>query len=59
MKVMCEFCEKFDFSMATTEVTKYGANIVLALCNTRFSKEEQFNFCPVCGRDMRKEDEGK
>ena len=56
---MCEFCEKFDFAMAKTEVTKYGANILLALCNTKFAKEEQFNFCPVCGRDMRKEDEGK
>lgn len=56
---MCEFCEKFDFSTAKVEVTEYGANILLALCLTRFDKEEQFNFCPVCGRDMRKEDEGK
>ena len=59
MKRMCEFCENFDFAMAKVEVTKYGANILLALCNTRFDKEEQFNFCPVCGRDMRKEDERK
>ena len=22
---MCEFCEKFDFSTAKAEVTKYGA----------------------------------
>ena len=53
---MCEFCKKFDFSAAKVEVTKYGANILLALCNTKFDKEEQFNFCPVCGRDLRKED---
>ena len=55
---MCEFCEKFDFSTAKVEVTKYGANILLTLCNTKFDKEEQFNFCPVCGRVMRREDEG-
>ena len=56
---MCEFCKKFDFATAKTEATKYSANILLALCNTKFKKEEQFNFCPVCGRDVRKEDEGK
>lgn len=56
---MCGFCEKFDFATAKAEVTKYGVNILLALCNTKFDKEEQFNFCPVCGRDMRREDEGK
>ena len=55
---MCEFCEKFDFSRAKVEVTKYSANILLTLCNTKFDKEEQFNFCPVCGRDLRKEDAG-
>ena len=54
---MCEFCKKFDFATATTEVAKYGANILLALCNTKFAKKEQFNFCKVCGRDLRKEDE--
>ena len=53
----CNFCEKFDFATAKTEVTKYGANILLALCNTKFLKEEQFNFCPVCGKDLRKEEE--
>jgi Zn finger protein HypA/HybF involved in hydrogenase expression len=55
----CEFCERFDFSTAKIEVDKYSARILLTLCNTKFSKEEQFNFCPVCGRDMRKGDEGK
>ena len=35
----CEFCEKFDFATARTEVTKYGANILLTLCNTKFDKE--------------------
>ena len=59
MRRMCEFCEKFDFATATTEISGNFDHINLALCNTRFPKEKQFNFCPVCGRDMRKEDEGK
>jgi Zn finger protein HypA/HybF involved in hydrogenase expression len=59
MKIMCEFCKKFNFSKARTRVDEDGAIIELALCNTEFPKEEQFKFCPVCGRDMRKEDEGK
>lgn len=50
MRKGCTFCKKFDFSTATTEVTKYGANILLALCTTKFPKEKQFNFCPVCGK---------
>ena len=49
----CEFCSKFDFSSATVEVTKYTAHIHLALCNTKFSKEEQFNFCPICGKSLK------
>lgn len=55
---MCEFCKKFDFSTAKPEVKGDFAHIILAICNTRFPKEQQFNYCPVCGRDMRKEDEG-
>ena len=56
---MCEFCKKFDFATATTGINGNFAHIYLATCNTRFPKAKQFNFCPVCGRDMRKEDEGK
>ena len=56
---MCEFCKKFDFSTATTGINGNFAHIYLALCNTKFDKEEQFNFCPVCGKYLRKEDEGK
>ena len=58
MKRMCEFCEKFDFSRVKVEITKYGANIISALGSTKFDKKEQFNFCPICGRNMRKENEG-
>lgn len=54
---MCEFCKKFDFSTAKPEVKGDFAHIILAICNTRFPKEQQFNYCPVCGRDMRKEEE--
>ena len=57
MKGMCEFCKNFDFATAMTEVTTCGASILLALCNTKFEKTRQFNFCPVCGRDLRKVDE--
>ena len=45
----CEFCERFDFSTAKIEIDKYSARILLALCNTKFDKKEQFNFCPKCG----------
>lgn len=45
----CEFCKKFDFATAKIEVDKYSAKILLALCNTKFNKEEQFKYCPKCG----------
>lgn len=51
----CEFCEKFDFSTAKIEVDKYSARILLALCNTKFDKEGQFDFCPKCGRKLNKD----
>lgn len=46
----CDFCRVFDFSSARTQVDKYGARVSLALSTTRFDREEQFNYCPVCGR---------
>lgn len=49
----CEFCEKYDFSRARVKIDKNKVVIESALCNTTFPKEEQFNFCPVCGRDLR------
>lgn len=52
----CNFCEKFDFATAKTEVNKQFAHIRLALCNTRFPEEEQFNFCPVCGRNLKEKE---
>ena len=50
----CEFCERFDFSTAKIEVDKYNARILLSLCNTKFDQDEQFNFCPKCGRKLTK-----
>ena len=51
----CEFCKRFDFSSAKIEVDKYNARILLALCDTKFDKTEQFNFCPKCGHKLPKE----
>lgn len=50
----CGFCGKFNFGDAKAEVYRHGANIVLASALTRFPVEEQFNFCPVCGRRVKK-----
>ena len=49
---MCEFCKKFDFGTATAKVDKYGASICFAGGFGRYPKEEQFKFCPVCGRRL-------
>lgn len=50
----CGFCGKFNFGDAKAEVYRHGANIVIASALTRFQVEEQFNFCPVCGRFVKK-----
>ena len=48
----CDFCKRFDFSGASWEVTGHWAHIKLAVCNTRYPKEQQFQFCPVCGKKL-------
>lgn len=50
----CGFCGKFNFGDAKAEVYSHGANIVIASALARFPVEEQFNFCPVCGRSVKK-----
>lgn len=50
----CGFCGKFNFGDAKAEVYRHGANIVIASALARFPVEEQFNFCPVCGRCVKK-----
>lgn len=52
----CEFCEKYDFARAKIEIDKYGVRIVLAGGLTRFTKKEQFNYCPMCGRKLTEEE---
>ena len=46
---MCDFCEKFDFGIASCVVDRYGANIVMAGGSYRFPEHQQFFFCPKCG----------
>ena len=48
----CDFCKKFDFAGAKAEVNKYGAHISLMTCNTKLHNDEQFKFCPMCGRRL-------
>lgn len=50
----CKFCSKFEFDSASAEVDKYAARIKLACASYRYPTEEQFNFCPVCGRPTKK-----
>lgn len=56
----CDFCKRFDFSGASCEVTKHGARIKLACGTTGYPKEQQFRFCPVCGKKLHADqDKGK
>lgn len=45
----CAFCKAFDFAKVKAVVNKDGAFIMQAICNTKFPKVQQFNFCPICG----------
>lgn len=47
---MCDFCERFDFSSASTEVSKYSIRIKLAAGSYRYPRDMQFNYCPKCGK---------
>lgn len=50
----CDFCEKFDFGTIRTEVDEViGPHIALSGGSNRFTKEKQFNYCPVCGRYLK------
>lgn len=50
----CDFCNGFDFSSASTEVTKYGAHIKIAGGAYRYPPHEWFNYCQVCGKSVRR-----
>ena len=49
----CEFCDKFNFGSAKAQIDKYGARIVMAVCCNEYPIDEQFNYCPVCGRFLK------
>ena len=49
---MCGFCKSFDFSTARVEIGKRNSCIHLALCCTKFPKEQQFKYCPVCVKPL-------
>lgn len=49
---VCQFCSQFNFNKARVAIDKHGAKIELAICNTEFPKEEQFKYCPLCGRKI-------
>lgn len=49
---MCEFCKNYNFARAKAEVIENDANIYLSLCNSKFPKEQQFKYCPVCGANL-------
>jgi len=46
---MCEFCERFDFGNARADIRDGHVGIAIAGESSKFPKEEQFRFCPVCG----------
>lgn len=49
----CDFCRLFDFSGASAKIDlgKY-AHIYLASSSYRYKKDEQFVFCPECGKKL-------
>ena len=49
---MCKFCKDFDFGTIRCEIDKYGAHMVMAGGSNRYPKEQQFKFCPECGRRL-------
>lgn len=48
----CEFCGKADFGEYGFEIGRSYFKIACALGSWRFQTEEQFHFCPKCGRPL-------
>lgn len=48
----CEFCGKADFGEYGFEIGRSYVKIACALGSWRFPTEEQFHFCPKCGRPL-------
>ena len=51
----CEFCGKADFGEYGFEIGRSYVKIACALGSWRFPTEEQFHFCPKCGRPLAEE----
>lgn len=51
----CEFCGKADFGEYGFEIGRSYVKIACALGSWRFPAEEQFHFCPKCGRPLTEE----
>ena len=48
----CNFCNLADFGEFGFEITKHYAKICCALGAWRFPQNEQFLFCPKCGKPL-------
>ena len=48
----CDFCNCADFGEFGFEITKHYAKICCALGSWRFPQNEQFMFCPKCGKPL-------
>lgn len=48
----CDFCNVADFGEYGFEISKHYAKIGCALGSWRFSKKDQFLFCPKCGKPL-------
>ncbi len=51
----CRFCSNADFGEYGFEFGKKYAKIACALGSWRFPEDEQFQFCPECGRPLTEE----
>ena len=51
----CEFCGKADFGEYGFEIGRSYVKIACAIGSWRFQAEEQFHFCPKCGRPLTEE----
>lgn len=51
----CEFCGKADFGEYGFEIGRSYVKIACAIGSWRFQTEEQFHFCPECGRPLTEE----
>lgn len=46
----CSFCKNFDWGEARAITENRFSHVSNATGSYRFPLEEQFNYCPVCGR---------